>query len=465
MNITLWTEPWPVSVVVLTAWLVLYLGRTPFHKVVRAGNRLLQQPLKLCVRFLRASALDMRRRNQALLQAEARADAALRVEREWARLDEVVRRDIQGFPALQQALLSEIEQWDAEFKRSGEIPQLSPEWLKAAGAVARLRSAEDPMAERIQSGFKDLAERAQAETLRAHQKAVSARHQALARAQVMWGAVGQALVHMDNQLARVAESAFTIHEAMARYEILSHKEPHGDRTLVSSAFVRLLVTGFVLFAAAGGMVLNAHLLSGPLRAMGLGAGFEVGGAGTSSIAAGALIALEVVAGLLLFDVLNITHVFGFGASLSKAARRGLLASAITVLGALAALGAILALVRDTTPLGIPLLKGATLHSVSVWQTSAQILLALVLPVVMAFVAIPLEAFIYALRAVLGFVLEAFIQVLAFVLRVGARVMAALCDTLSAIYDVLILPPLLLERLLSYGVNASAVRRRNAADHR
>lgn len=464
MDIVFWTEPGPAFSAVLAAWLVLYLGRPGFHKGIRAGARLVRHPLELTARFLRTGADDIRRRNRALLQAQARADAALKVDREWGRLDEVVRRDVQGFPALREALLRQIEQWESEFKRSGEIPELSPEWTKAVPAVARLKATDDPMAERIQAGFRELVEKAQAETLRHHRKIVSERHRALARSELMWQAVGRVLDRVDNRLVQVAESTVTIHEAVNRYQALSEANARFDRSLAGSALVRLFAAGFVLLAACGGALLNVHLMAGPLRWLGIGRDWVWAGQPAPFATGFIVIALEVVAGLVLFDALEVTHVFGFVAILPKRTRRAMAAAAGGVIATLAALQAILAFVRAGSMREVPVIGGVAVPGFPLWHGAAQALLALILPGIMVFVAIPLESFIYAARAIAGVAVETAVRVMAFAVRVVARLTAGVADTLSALYDILILPPLLLERALQYGAHVSAMKRRRASSN-
>ncbi|AWP23850.1 MAG: hypothetical protein M0Z85_06645 [Gammaproteobacteria bacterium] len=465
MDISYWMQGVPAVEVVVAAWLVLYLGRPNFHKGVRALSRLTRHPLRLVARFLGAGAADIHRRNRALLQAQARADAALKVEREWARLDEVVRRDVQGFPALHEALLRQVAQWEAEFQRSGEVPQPSPEWTKAVSAVARLKAGDDGVAERVQAGFQVLVQNAQEQALRERRQVVAERHRLLARAQLMWQVVARRLEHVDNRLAQVAESAFGIHEAVERYQALSEQAPPLDRALVASAASRLLAAGLVLLVAGGAALMNAHLIGIPLRWLGVGQGLAVAGHPASQVAAATLVAIEVVVGIVLFDALNVTHLFGVVAGLPGRTRRTAAAGAIIVLVLLAALQAVLAFVRESAVPGVPTMKTAMVPDLPLWQTVAEGLLAFVLPCLMALVAIPLEAFIYALRTISGVVLEALVRILAFGFRLAGRTVSGVADTLSALYDLFILPPLLLERAFQYGAYLSAERRRGASQNR
>jgi hypothetical protein len=70
-----------------------------------------------------------------------------------------------------------------------------------------------------------------------------------------------------------------------------------------------------------------------------------------------------------------------------------------------------------------------------------------LPFALAFVAVPLESFIYALRTVGGSVVVMLVRVAGFLLRVLGNVVRYLCKVLIALYDVTIVLPLLIERVV------------------
>jgi hypothetical protein len=80
-------------------------------------------------------------------------------------------------------------------------------------------------------------------------------------------------------------------------------------------------------------------------------------------------------------------------------------------------------------------------------TTAQMVLGFFLPFALAFVAVPLESFVYSLRTVGGAFAVMLIRATAFVLRVLGNLIRQLCKVLIGIYDVTIVLPLLVERLV------------------
>jgi len=80
-------------------------------------------------------------------------------------------------------------------------------------------------------------------------------------------------------------------------------------------------------------------------------------------------------------------------------------------------------------------------------TYGQMLLGFILPFALAFVAIPLESFMHSARTVGGAAFVVLVRVLAFVLRVLGNLVRQLCKVLTTLYDVTIVLPLLIERMV------------------
>jgi hypothetical protein len=80
-------------------------------------------------------------------------------------------------------------------------------------------------------------------------------------------------------------------------------------------------------------------------------------------------------------------------------------------------------------------------------TAGQMLLGFILPFALAFVAIPLESFIHSFRTVGGALLVMLVRVAGFILRVLGNVVRHLTRVFIAVYDVAIVVPLLIERVV------------------
>jgi len=80
-------------------------------------------------------------------------------------------------------------------------------------------------------------------------------------------------------------------------------------------------------------------------------------------------------------------------------------------------------------------------------TIGQIVLGFILPFALAFVAIPLESFIATTRTVGGAGLVIAVRALAVLLRLVGNLVRQLARVLVTLYDILIVLPLMLERLV------------------
>jgi Na+/citrate or Na+/malate symporter len=87
----------------------------------------------------------------------------------------------------------------------------------------------------------------------------------------------------------------------------------------------------------------------------------------------------------------------------------------------------------------------------------QMIMGFILPFALAFVAIPLESFIHSLRTVIGMIALAMIRTLAILARTVGNAARQLSQMLVSLYDIVIMLPLGIERLVSKGVNRKQSR--------
>jgi hypothetical protein len=181
---------------------------------------------------------------------------------------------------------------------------------------------------------------------------------------------------------------------------------------------------------------------------------------TSEVAALVIIFVEASMGLFLMEAMRITHLFPRIATLNEHMRRRMMWIALVLLVTLAGVEAALALMRDLLIAD----KQALIQSLATVQqaavndgwvgripTAGQMLLGFILPFALAFIAIPLESLIHSSRTVGGVLLAALVSTLALVLRVLGNVTRRMSRVLITLYDVVIVLPLLIERLTKAGM--------------
>jgi len=447
-----------LSVLVLFAVAMpfLYAARKPVHELVHALAHLIGVPLKLVSLWLKAAARDMRERNRQVLLAQGREEAEQHLARDFERVAVLVRRDLEGYPALQRRLLDEITRVEEDYKKCGELPPPPPEWVEAVDAIAKVKSGNElvqRVLEEINRSIQMIYER----TLAEYRGAYESRHKILNGFMPFWRSLDKTLAQADQKMTSLADHAARIDSQMVRYEQMVRLTDRAEHALTLSQLTQFFIATLVLAIAAGGALINFKLIALPMSEM-VGAGdYLTSSLRTSDVAALVIIFVEATMGLFLMETLRITHLFPRIHSLGDTMRRRMMWVAFGLLAALAGIEAALALMRDMLIAD----KAALVQSLSMapqpmahvdgWfsaiPTAGQMLLGFILPFALAFVAIPLESFIGSARTVGGAGLVLGARGLAFMLRLLGNLVRNLGRVLITLYDIVIVLPLMVERLL------------------
>jgi hypothetical protein len=442
----------------LVAMPFLYAARKPVHELLRAVGLLAGGPLRMGSRWLLAAAREMRERNKQVLLAHGRDDAEQQIGREFERVAVLVKRDLEGYPALQRRLLDEITRVEEDYKQCGEVPPPPPDWVEAVAAVAKVKSNGNELVvkvlEEINRSIKVIHEK----TLAEYRRAYEGRHRILDGFMPFWRSLDKTLAQADRKMTSLADRAAAIDGQMERFEQIVKKTDRAEHALTVSALTQFFIATLVLAVAAGGALINFKLIALPMSEM-VGAGdYLTASLRTSEVAALVIIFVEATMGLFLMETLRITHLFPKIHSLPDQMRTRMLWIAFVLLVTLAGIEAALALMRDMLIAD----KQALLQSLAASQaavsdgwlsripTIGQMLLGFILPFALAFVAIPLESFIVSARTVGGAALVILTRALAVLLRLLGNVIRQLARVLSTLYDIVIVVPLLIERLVQNG---------------
>ena len=466
----LWPDNPALSIFVLAivAMVFLYAARKPMHDLIRAVGALLGGPLRLAARWLIDTAAEMKARNKAVLLAHGRQETGQRIEREFERLAAVVKRELQGYPALQRKLLDEITRIEEDYKKCGEVPPPPPDWVEAVTAMANVKTGGSEMVQKILEEIKTSIAKIHDKAIGEYRRSYETRHKILEGFMPFWRSVDRNMTEVNKKLGDIQESAKGVDALMAKYEAINAKTDKAEHALTVSAFTQFAIALLVMTVAAGGAFINFKLIALPMSEM-VGAGdYLTASLRTSEVAALVIIFVEASMGLFLMEALRITHLFPGIATLSDHMRRRMMWIALILLVTLAGVEAALALMRDmliadkqallqslaTTPQPVP-----TDGWVGRIPTAGQMLLGFILPFALAFIAIPLESLIHSARSVGGVLLQAVVSTLALTLRVLANVARRMARVLVTLYDVLIVIPLLIERVSKAGLGM----RRGAID--
>ncbi len=443
-------------VLAVLAMAFMYAARGPMHALIRSVGQALGGPLRIGARWLAAAANEIHARNKAVLLAHGKQEIGQRIEREFERLGALVTRELQGYPALQRKLLDEITRIEEDYKKCGEVPPTPPDWADAVAAVAKVKSTGNEVVLRVLEEINRSVTAIHDKAISEYRKAYESRHKILEGFMPFWRSVDKNLSQVEKNVADLKSSVKGVDAHMAKYEQINAGTDKAQHALTVSAFTQFAISLLVMLVAAGGAFINFKLIALPMSEM-VGAGdYITSTLRTSEVAALVIIFVEASMGLFLLEAMRITHLFPRIANLNDRTRRRMMWIALSLLVTLAGVEAALALMRDLLIAD----KQALLQSLATVQantaadgwvgripTAGQMLLGFILPFALAFIAIPLESLIHSARTVGGVLLIALVRVLAFGLRLSGNVARQLSRVLIRVYDVAIVVPLLVERLV------------------
>ena len=434
----------------------LYAARKVVHDLFRSIGHMIGGPLRLGARWLFATARDMQERNKAVLLAHGKEEVGQHIEREFERVGLLVTRDLEGYPALQRKVLDEITRVEEDYKKCGEVPPPPPDWVEAVAGIAKIKSEQSEMVKRILEEIKRSVDSIHAKALEEYRRAYQSRHKILNGFMPFWRSLDKTLGQVDKKLTGLQDTSSKLDAQMEKYEQINKKTDKAEHALTVSAFTQFAVATVVLLIAMGGALVNFKLIALPFSEMVGGSDYLTNSLKTSDVAALVIILVEVTMGLFLMEALRFTHLFPAIANLNDKMRRRILWFSAVFLLTLAGIESSLALIRDMLMAD----RQALIQSLASAQqaapadpllaripTAAQMLLGFILPLALAFVAIPLESFVHSLRTVGGAALVMLVRVLAFVLRILGNLVRQLCRVLTTLYDVTIVLPLLIERVV------------------
>ncbi len=437
---------------------VLYFARQPAHSSIRSFVRILHNALRLASNSILGAEQKLQARNREVLLAVGREAAERMIEREFERVEAMVKKDLAEYPALQRRVSEEITRIAEDYEKSTNVPPDPPGWSKAVESVAAIPAKGDPMVGQILQDIQTSLIKAQGKAIEEYRKSSLMRHAILKRIMPYWQNVQQILHSVEKNITSVVERSKAIGRYMDEYEEILKKSDKAVRVLSSSALSQFFVSALVLCVAIGGAMINFTLIARPMAEM-VGGQSLIMGFRTSEIAALVIILVEVSMGLFLMESLRITRLFPVIGALNDKLRVRMIWITFSILLILASVEAGLAFMREillqdelaTSALlrgeGTPTYDTANF----VWiKTAAQMGMGFILPFALVFVAIPLETFIHSLRTVLGMSGVAMLRGLAAALRFFGNVFRYSGGLLINLYDLFIFAPLWIEGALKGG---------------
>jgi hypothetical protein len=449
-----WPNNVALSVLALgvLAMLFLYAARKPMHGVIHSVCILVSQSTRFIARWLFLAADNLRLRNQSVLLAQGQESEAVVIDREFERVGNIIRKDMQEFPALQRKMMEEATRIEEDYRKCGMVPPPPPEWVSALESVAQIKSGGDiprKLLEDINKSIQKIHDQTVAEFRRSYEE----RHKILKAMQPSWRSVEKLIGEMDKKMLTLQTNAKQIDGHMGKLEGIRAKDNKTEHALTMSSFVQLAISSLVMVIAMGGAFINYKLIALPMSEMVGASDYITNNMKTSDVAALVIILMEASMGLFLLESLRITQLFPRIASMDDRMRHRLMIASLVFLIILAAIESSLALMRDMLiadkaslmrdlASAAPAASDGLLTSIPM---IGQMVMGFVLPFALAFVAIPFENVVYSLRTVIGVVLVQALRGLGVVLRFAGLLFKRLAKVLELTYDVTIVVPLMIER--------------------
>ena len=447
-------------IMVVAAVVVLYLARNPAHKAIYSLSRVIQDAFRQMAESITSAEQRLQIRNKEVLLT-AGAEAAERlIEREFQRVEAVVKRDLSGYPTLHRSLADLVTRIEEDYKESAEVPLPTPDWVKAVDSVAKLESRGDSWVANILGEVHKSAVAQHKKIVEEYRKAVGARHALLEKMRPHWQKLSQTLDQVGKTITGLHERANVIDNRISQYEEMRNKTDKAARTLTTSAMTQFFISALVLVIAIGGAVINFNLIALPMSEM-VGGGSYIGSFKTSDIAALVIILVELAMGIYLIESLRITRLFPIIGQMDDKMRIRMIWVTFTILLVLACVESALAFMRDRIAADMQALRQTLAHvesphTFNSWiPTVGQMVMGFILPFALTFVAIPLESFVQSSRTVIGEGMAAILRGIAFILRLLSDVAKYIGEFFVNVYDLLAFPLIWVENLLS--------KRRHEAD--
>ena len=438
----------------LIAMVLLYLCRIPAHQGIRAFSRVVGQAMRMASKSVLVVEKRLVRRNREVLLAAGSEGVERAIEREYSRVDSVVKRDLGGYPALNRAMNDLLVRIDDDYKQCSEIPPEPSSWVNAIEAVAKIRTSGESLVAKMLGDIKGTIEEQHREAMQEYRKSSSARHKVLKQSTPYWRELSQTMNKVGSTMTGLQERAQVIDKKIEKFEDIRKNTDRAAQTLAASSMTQFVIAGLVLLIAIGGAAINFNLIALPMSEM-VGGGSYIGPYKTSNVAAMVIIMVEVAMGLYLMEALRITHLFPVIGTMNDKMRRRMAWITFSILFILASVEASLAFMRDQIAADMQALRQslAAVEStqpvtVNSWiPTVGQMVMGFILPFALTFVAIPLESFIHASRTVVGSALVGLLRFVAFALRLTGNVVRNTGILIITVYDLVIFPPLWIEKLV------------------
>jgi len=452
---------WPANpaasllVLAILAQVFLYAARHPMHRAFAALGRLLAGGFRVAARFCKSVSTAIAQRDREMLADAGKGDAEARIAREFRRIEGTYAKELARYPDLHRRMDEVTAKIDADYKECGTAVPTPPGWAEATAAVAKMEGSGDRVVQKLLEEIHRSAKDSEKKALHEVRETNSKRHKILSGMAPMWKELKNLVVESGRSVTKALESTKRIDGYMESYEKIRKSEPKALRAVGWASTQLFVVSLLVLAVAMGGAFVNFNLIALPMSEL-VPSGSRIGGMPVSTVAALVVVLMEIAAGIFAMEMLGVTSFFPKLELLPSSRRRMILVVSLGGLVLLAGIECSLAVLREQIVASATALKsalaGAADHTVADPAASripvvGQAVLGFILPFILAMVAVPLETLIATgghIALSLGAGLFLVFGTLSRLRAQGSRHGA---EALRHLYDILIVVPLQIERIV------------------
>lgn len=430
--------------------IMMWLARLPAHKAIRSFSFIIRNAMRMTAHSITSIEKHLVDRNKEVLLSTGLEETERYIEREFHRVEDVVTRDLSGYPSLQRELKDQITKIDNDYRESSEVPPMPQNYVDVIESVSKIEGNGDPMVTRILGEIQTTMKHNSDKEIVEYRRSSKERHSLLKTMMPYWRNLSKTLVSVEKKIVGLEERSKVIDSQIEKYEQIMAKTNLAERILSSSAMTQFFTSGLVLLIALLGVYVNFQLIALPMSEM-VGGSSRLGPMRASDVAALVLVFFEIVLGLFVMESLQITKLFPVIGSLDDKMRKNMMLVAFVLLVIFAGIESSLAYMRDLLAADKEALT-QSLAGIIVeapefrWITTVgQMTMGFILPFALMLIAIPLESFVHSLRTVIGMVGVFILRMLAFIVRQLGSLASSIGHILLNIYDLIIFIPLKLER--------------------
>lgn len=460
---------WPANPAasLLALWILsqifLYAARSPVHQALQAGARLCAGVFRIAARWCLAMGAGVMRRDREMVIEMGKGDLEAKLGREFHRIEGAFGKELSRYPDLHRKIDDAVTKVDADFQECASSAPAAPGWSEAVTAVAKMPQSGDRVVQKLLEEIHKSAVAGEKKALQDFRDATAKRHRLLGAMAPAWKELTKLASEVSTAVASALESTKRIDGYMESYEKVRKADEKAVRALGWSSTQLFVVSVLVLAVAIGGAFVNFNLIALPMSEL-VPSGSRIGGMPVATVAALVVVLMEVAAGIFAMEMLGVTSFFPKLELLPRSRRRMILAVALGGLFMLAGIEASLAVLREQIVDSSSALRQSLAGAPAVAETASsripvigQAVLGFILPWILAMVAVPLETMIATGGHIVLSALAGLLNLGGMLSRLAGHAMRHLLGAARHLYDIYIVIPLQIERLVASGRPTEAGR--------